>query len=114
MLIINTTNATADNGGGVFINDSDPYLTNLTIAGNTAIEGSEMLNTNSHQNIRNTVIWNKEANPVSNKNGSVPEYYYSLVKNITNSSNGNIDGGINPMFTGENGYFLSFASPRSQ
>jgi hypothetical protein len=101
------------NGGGIYVNGSSyPSLTNVTISGNTAVDGGGMyLSSASNSNIINTIIWN-------NSPESIYLYNVSSEPNITNSDiqdgwegEGNID--TNPLFADpENGdYTLQVGSP---
>lgn len=104
-------NNAATNGGGIYNKHTDAVLTNLTLANNTASSGSELTNNASSPTIRNSVIWNDGDNVVNNEVGSTPQYYYSLAKNITANSNGNIEGSVNPLFHNASYYIPALISP---
>ncbi len=110
------TNVTisGNTGTGIFNDQSWPVLTNVTISGNA---GVGMLNKNTNPTITNVTISGNGSYGISSTGnsspvlmntivygnqsgilGGTPEYYNSLVQGITNVSNGNISGAVNPLF----------------
>lgn len=114
-------NTAVEQGGGMYNEWSvAPVLTNVTIAGNTTQygDGGAMYNNLAVAlQLRNSLVYGNSSG-IYNNSGT-PNIQYSLVQGITNTSNGNLAGTINPSFvnqpaaglnTGGN-YTLQICSP---
>jgi len=98
-------NISTNHGGGMTNEQSSPVLTNVTISGNSAtINGGGMFNQNdANPQIRNTIIFGNNSGifnygATQNSAVSTPVISYSLVQGLTVTTNGNIDGAIDPKF----------------
>ncbi|MEO5966796.1 MAG: hypothetical protein ABIP68_02135, partial [Ferruginibacter sp.] len=100
-VVISGNYAVVGGAGGMYNSYSSPKITNSTIAGNEGgFYGGGIFNNNSSSPlINNTVIYGNN-NGIKNYDPatSVPVITNSLVQGLSNVSNGNIDGNINPKF----------------
>ncbi len=101
-----TAEGYASFGGGIY-NEylSSPILTNVTISGNIAFTyGGGIYNQNdSNPQIRNSIIFGNNTGifnygVTQTSAASVPVVSYSLVQGLNETTNGNIDGTIDPKF----------------
>ena len=87
-------------GGGMYnmANTSSISFTNCTISGNAASNGGGGMwnQASSNITIRNSIIYNNNSGVLYN--GYTPTISYSLVQDLTATSNGNISGAIDPLF----------------
>ncbi|QNR87218.1 hypothetical protein H9N25_19685 [Pedobacter riviphilus] len=71
----------ANNGAGIYNNNSSPVLTNVTIGGNLSNTGGVIFNTNSASpQVQNTIVFGNSAGIVNNTGTDVPIYKNSLVQ----------------------------------
>jgi len=126
-VVISGNSAVAQFGGGIYNEESSsPVLTNVTISGNTAVtSGGGIYNqNNSNPQIRNTIIFGNSTGifnygVTQTSAASAPVISYSLVQGLTEITNGNIDGTIDPKFVSPQvpglstagNYRLQYASP---
>jgi hypothetical protein len=78
----------------MYIAHTDPELTNVTIAGNSAAFGGAITYNNSSNNmtITNSVIWGNSSG-INTPGGGAPSIFYSLVQgNGGTTGTGNLDG----------------------
>ena len=105
----------ANVGGGIYNQRSFPILTNVTMSANISIAktGGGMYNTiSSSPKIRNSIIYGN-SDGIYNDNNSVssPEISYSLVQELTDEKNGNINGNKDPLFISATNFRLQAGSP---
>jgi len=114
------TGNTADNGGAIYNDDSDPILINCTFSGNSAdSDGDSMYNEDSDPKLTNCILWDNS--PVYNDGSSSPIYNYCDVKGGVMNSNPKFvkdgdpgtdeDGADNKFMTSDDGLRLDYDSP---
>ena len=90
--VVGTTTTDGGGGGAVVIEGSSPEFVNCTFSSNYAKTGGAVYNTNNALPVfYNTIMWSNEsgnprisgANPVVSVNGSLSNYFNSLVENAT-------------------------------
>ncbi|WP_417354156.1 T9SS type A sorting domain-containing protein [Flavobacterium sp.] len=90
-------NLANNNGGGIYVNSgSNLELMNVTIVGNNAANGGGIYNEASTPVITNTVIYGNSSEVLNTS--TEPNYNFSLVQGVTDASNYNLDGSLNPIF----------------
>lgn len=85
-----TGNKAAGGGGGLFIDQAGPILTNVTISGNTASTGGGIYGNNSTSSARNSIIWGNTASDGQNlkANESNHTFSHSLIEGSGGSGDG--------------------------
>ncbi|HET8829113.1 MAG TPA: right-handed parallel beta-helix repeat-containing protein [Pelobium sp.] len=84
----------ANNGGGIYNVSSSPVITNVTLSGNSA-DGGGIYNFDSSPVIRNSIIYGNSSGIFNDY--STPVISYSMVQGSTDTSNGNISE-TDPLF----------------
>ena len=115
-LFINNLVTNTIYGGGAIISStfggtSNPFLLNCTISGNRGENGGGIYNEYSPTtNIYNTIIYGNSSGINYTTNNEIQN---SLIQGISATTNGNIDGSTNPMFTNPitGDYSLQSTSP---
>lgn len=101
------------NNGAALANNSQarPELTNVTIAGNMGNYGAALYNSYSFPIIKNTIIYGNGSG-ISALGGKIV-YQNSLVQDVNSDTAGNIPGNVNPLFTdaAKGDYTLQYFSP---
>ena len=105
-------------GGAIYNGSSNTGIINCSFSGNKAnFSGGALYNINSNPVMTNTVIWNNQDQSGTGtsdasmlNSSSTPNITYSLVQNITTTTNNNIDG---IMLAGDSNYpgFIQEANP---
>ena len=91
--VIISGNTASESGGGIYNNNASSSLNNVTISGNYAYtSGGGMMNAyHSTSKIYNSIIWGNTSGIINNDPSlDVVDIQYSLVQDLTDTSNGNI------------------------
>lgn len=115
-LFVNNRSTNFSFGGGAIVNSSshglsNPYFINCTITGNRGTKGGAMYNEQFPQpKIYNTIIYGNSSG-INNTTGN--DIQNSLIQGISTTTNGNIDGSTDPLFTNASArdYRLQATSP---
>jgi predicted outer membrane repeat protein len=119
------TGASADLGGAIFCQKSDPVLTNLTITNNSSSNGGAIYASNSHPIVVNSILWNNVPQEVyfesiGDTSSIVVEHcdIQGGLATIETNSNGKVfwlDGNqdADPLFSDPSGFDFSLSYPNS-
>ncbi len=89
-------NQSETQGGGVYIENASPFLTNFTIAGNTAASAGGVYTRNAgNTQIRNSIVHGNSSG-LGFLNGA-PKRFYSMIQDRTETADGNI-ASTDPLF----------------
>ncbi|MEE4186136.1 MAG: right-handed parallel beta-helix repeat-containing protein [Gammaproteobacteria bacterium] len=100
--VVFSGNWAAGFGGGMYNTDeSNATLTNVTFSGNTGLSGGGIWINQSNPLIYNTILWDNSAASdagIYQDPGSSVTIRFSLVQAKTTSTDGNLDGSLDPLF----------------